>query len=318
MAYKEVSRVDIAEVIRCWQRGNSQRHIAAGTGLSRATVRKYLAAAQKVGVDRYGSAPSEEQLSLLASVNRGGPRSAHTPTEDLLAPWGDQIYQWLSVDRLQMTRIQELLAERGCCVSYNSLRRFILRRNWLRRNPRTVRMGKSPPGEVAEMDFGRLGYIRDPESGRRRTVWALTVVLAYFRHSFLWPIHSQRLREVVAGLEGAWGFFGGIPKYLVVDNFPAAVAGADTLHPSPHPWLPGVLPAPGLHHRSGTGALSQRQAPRGEGHPVRKGALLQGRGVQGPGPPQGRGGPVVPGRGRTADPWHHPEETRGGVRGRRA
>ena len=49
MAYKEVSRVDIAEVIRRWQRGNSQRHIAAGTGLSRATVRKYLAAAQKVG-----------------------------------------------------------------------------------------------------------------------------------------------------------------------------------------------------------------------------------------------------------------------------
>ena len=37
MAYKEVSRVDIAEVIRRWQRGNSQRHIASGTGLSRET-----------------------------------------------------------------------------------------------------------------------------------------------------------------------------------------------------------------------------------------------------------------------------------------
>ena len=35
----------------------------------------------------------------------------------------------------------------------------------------------------------------------------------------------------MAGLEAAWAFFGGIPKYLVVDNFPAAVAGADALHP---------------------------------------------------------------------------------------
>ena len=38
MAYKEVSRVGIAEVIRRWQASESQRHIAAGTGLSRATV----------------------------------------------------------------------------------------------------------------------------------------------------------------------------------------------------------------------------------------------------------------------------------------
>ena len=41
MAYKEVSRVDVMEVIRRWQQGDSQRHIAAGTGLSRDTIRKY-------------------------------------------------------------------------------------------------------------------------------------------------------------------------------------------------------------------------------------------------------------------------------------
>ena len=41
MAYKEVLRVEIQEVIRRWQAGGSQRQIAEGTGLSRATVRKY-------------------------------------------------------------------------------------------------------------------------------------------------------------------------------------------------------------------------------------------------------------------------------------
>ena len=34
MAYKEVHRVEIEEVIRRWQSGNSQRSIATGTGLS--------------------------------------------------------------------------------------------------------------------------------------------------------------------------------------------------------------------------------------------------------------------------------------------
>ena len=138
---------------------------------------------------------------------------------------------WLTVDRLQVTRIQELLAEQGCRVSYTSLRRFIQRRNWQSRSRTTVRMEQSAPGEVAELDFGRLGYIEDAETGRRRTVWALIVVLAYSRHCFVWPTFNQKLEDVVDGLEAAWAFFGGIPNYLVIDNFPAAVAGADALHP---------------------------------------------------------------------------------------
>ena len=158
-------------------------------------------------------------------------RKVETPTEDLLAPWADQIFEWLTADRLQVTRIHELLAGRGCRVSYTSLRRFIQRRGWQRRSPATVRMGESAPGEVAEMDFGRLGLIEDPETGRRRAVWALIIVLSYSRHSFVWPTFSQKLVDVIEGLEAAWAFFEGVPKYLVIDNFPAAVAGVDPLHP---------------------------------------------------------------------------------------
>ena len=39
MAYREVSRVEIAEVVRRWLLPDCQRRIATGTGLSRATVR---------------------------------------------------------------------------------------------------------------------------------------------------------------------------------------------------------------------------------------------------------------------------------------
>ena len=113
MAYKEVLRVGISEVIRRWQAGNSRRHIASGTGLSKDTVGKYIAAAEALGIARDGSDPGEEQLSRLAAINRSGPREPESPAEEQLAPWADQIYQWLTGDRLQVTRIQELLAERG-------------------------------------------------------------------------------------------------------------------------------------------------------------------------------------------------------------
>ncbi len=94
-----------------------------------------------------------------------------------------------------------------------------------------MRMADTGPGEVAEVDFGRLGMITDPETGRRRVVWALIVVLSYSRHCFVWPTHSQQLEDVISGLEAAWAFFGGVPRYLGIDNFPAAVAGPDPLHP---------------------------------------------------------------------------------------
>ena len=165
MAYKEVLRVEIPEVVRRWQSGGSQRQIAEGTGLSRATVRKYLAAATTLGMLRDGLSPDEEQLSRLAGISRAGPRQVETPVEDSLAPWADQVYQWLTGDRLRVTRIQELLEARGCTASYTSLRRFIRKRNWGRRSVRTVRMANTEPGEVAEADFGRLGMITNPTSG---------------------------------------------------------------------------------------------------------------------------------------------------------
>ena len=231
MAYREVLRMEVTEVVRRWQAWNSQRNIASGTGLSRDTVRKYLAAAKEAGVVQEGPAPTEDQLSRLAGISRSGPRQSESPSEELLGPWADQVYRWLNVERLQLTRIQELLAARGCQVAYSSLHRFVARRNWRGRSRSTVRMEDTAPGEVAELDFGRLGLIQDPETGRRRTAWALIVVLGYSRHSFVWPTFSQKLEDVIAGLEAAWAFFGGVPRYLVVDNFPAAVAGADALHP---------------------------------------------------------------------------------------
>ena len=44
-------------------------------------------------------------------------------------------------------------------------------------------------------------------------------------------MHYQKLPDVIAGLEATWAFFGGMPKSLVIDNFPAAVVGPDPLHP---------------------------------------------------------------------------------------
>jgi hypothetical protein len=94
-----------------------------------------------------------------------------------------------------------------------------------------VACGDWAPGEIAEMDFGRLGTLVHAETGARQVVWALTVILPFSRFAFVWLLVHQTLDEVIAGLDASWQFFGGMPQRLIIDNFPAAVAGPDALEP---------------------------------------------------------------------------------------
>ena len=86
--------MEIREVIRRWQAGLSQRRIAGGTGVSRPTVRRYIEAAEAAGLEPGGPEPSEEQLARLATLSRTGPRQAAVPSEQLLAPWAEQVEGW--------------------------------------------------------------------------------------------------------------------------------------------------------------------------------------------------------------------------------
>ena len=63
-------------------------------------------------------------------------------------------------------------------------------RRWVRANlPEEARRAQvtvlgdvPPPGEQAQIDYGRLGMWLDPAGGRRRTVWAFVMVLPCSRH----------------------------------------------------------------------------------------------------------------------------------------
>jgi transposase len=235
MGYRELHRMEIEEVVRRWQAQESQRAIARATGLARATVKKYLAGAVGLGLRASGPAPSAAELAALRRLGvvaaKGAPREA--PELARLRPHQAQIGAWLRQERLQLTRVRELLGQQGVVVTYSTLRRFVGRAGFGKAPRRTVRMAETAPGEVAEMDFEKLGALIDPRTGRRQVVWGLSVVLVYSRHSFLWPLLQQTVEATIAGLEAAWRCFGGLPRRLILDNFPAAVAGTDPLAPRP-------------------------------------------------------------------------------------
>src|ERR1700720_4607373 len=78
MGYRELSRMEIVEVVRRWQTGASQRGVARATGLARETVRKCLAAAGTLGLSQSGPPPTDEQIAALVRLGcarAGGARA---------------------------------------------------------------------------------------------------------------------------------------------------------------------------------------------------------------------------------------------------
>lgn len=234
MAFLEVHLVQVREIIRRWQAGENKTAIGRASGVSARTVGRYIEAVTALGIGQQGEAPRDEVLAQLLRRNHAGPLpTRETPAAKRLGGREEQLARWLKDERLQLTRVHELLVRDGVTVSYTSLRRYVREAGLWKPAQATLRMADWAAGEVAEMDFGRLGSIVDAASGKKQTIWALVIVLPYSRHQFVWPLLQQTLEESIEGLEMAWRFFAGVPRRLILDNFAAAIAGPDALEPRP-------------------------------------------------------------------------------------
>jgi transposase len=237
MAYREIGMWEILEVLRRVARGERQRAIARVTGHSRSTIRRWVTVAEALGWDPAGAEPDEALAAAVAKQLRPVPAAAAAgETVARLAPYRGQIQAWLEPEDgsrgLKLSKVHQLLARQGTEVPYSSLHRYATRHcGFHDRRRLTVRVADVAPGELAEVDFGRLGLVPDPEAGHRRVVHALIVTLVHSRHQYVHLTTSQRVGDLIEGLEDAWAFFGGVPARVVLDNLKAAVTKADRYDP---------------------------------------------------------------------------------------
>ncbi len=233
MAHKEYSMTDILDLLRRAQAKDSLRRIARSTGMDRKTVRNYLRLAAEHGFDE---TTTDEGLSEIASavfrVVHGGPKGpAVAGAWAPLLPHRDQINAWLETDGLTLTKAHIKLGRMGINVSYSALYRYARESLGFGSQKVTVRMADTAPGEVAQVDFGRMGMVFDPDSGRERVLHALVVTLVFSRHQYVYLTHRQDLDALIGGLEQAWDAFGGVTRRLIIDNMKAAVVKADRYEP---------------------------------------------------------------------------------------
>ena len=229
MAFREVSVVEIREVLRLWVRGLPLRRITGLTGVDRKTVRRYVAAAVAAGLQR----GSEEQLSdaligLVCERVRPARPFGHGAARSVIAVHRDVIEGWLK-DGLTLVKVHALLARRGIDVPYRTLHRYAASELGFGKRKKTVRVADGEPGAELQVDFGRMGLLHD--GGRKRVCHALIFTASYSRHCFVWLTFRQTTEDVIAGFEAAWTFFGGVFRVVIPDNMAVIVDAADPVAP---------------------------------------------------------------------------------------
>lgn len=233
MAFKELSVVQVREVLRRWLHGDGTRRAGFVAGVDRKTAQAIIDRARALGLVRERGEGQLTDALVMAVEAAGAPGNPGGRGET----WGrceaNRVFLTKQLaDGLTLTKTQELLVRHtGKPMPYRTLHRFATRELGFSQQGPTVRVDDCAPGHEVQVDFGKMGMLTDATDGSRRAVWALIFTSVYSRHMFVWLGYGLDLQAVIAGCEAAWRAFGGVFRVVVPDNLKPAVTTADRLNP---------------------------------------------------------------------------------------
>ena len=226
--------VDVTEILQHWYAGRPKVEVARSLGVDAKTVRRYVAPAEAAGM-----APGGPPVTRSSGGRWPGewfPQIAGTGIRQVswreIAVHHDRIAGLAGVVPVSVIH-QRLADEQGLTASVASVRRYVRAHFPGEARAEQVRIARPPvpPGAEAQVDYGYLGLWPDPATGRRRRVWAFSMVLPYSRHLFVRPVVSMTQRAWTEAHVAAFEFFGGVPAKLTPDNLKAGVCKPDLYDP---------------------------------------------------------------------------------------
>jgi transposase len=210
----------LRDVIYRLRAGESQRRIAKDLGISRTTVHKYREWAKAQGYLELDK-PLPDDATLAATL---GDVPKPPPAVSSVEPYREIVQNLLDQGVEMMAIFQRLRDDHKYKGSYSSVRRFVSK---LRPSgPEVVVRVHTAPGEEAQVDFGSVGQLYDPSSGRARRAYVFVMTLCYSRHQYAELVFNQKVPTWIGLHQRAFESWGGVPKRVVTDNLKAAVVKA--------------------------------------------------------------------------------------------
>ena len=228
MSYREVTMIEVKEVLRLWVAGTAKKRIAAMLGLDPKTVRRYLKVATEAGVTPGSTTVSEADVTAVLLALHPALDRPHGKTWAQCETERAKIQAWLAAG-IRLTKIRKLLGRRGVAIPYATLHRFAVAELSFGRSAPTVPLVDGEPGQEVQLDTGWVAWLRVATGRRRVRAWIFTAVRS--RHRFVYPCFRETTVGAIEACEAAWAFFGGIFRVVIPDNTKAIIQTADALEP---------------------------------------------------------------------------------------
>jgi transposase len=144
----------------------------------------------------------------------------------LLDPYKEQIIEWIE-EGLTIVRIHEKLKNVGIKIGYTTVRDYV---SSIKRKTKIFIRKHTAPAEEAEVDFGYIGYTKD-NKGKKRKTYVFNMKLSFSRMDYYEKVYDQKVETFINCHINAFTYFGGIPKYVKIDNLKAAILEANFYEP---------------------------------------------------------------------------------------
>ncbi|MBL8920031.1 MAG: transposase [Myxococcaceae bacterium] len=230
MAFREVSMLEVKEVLRRWLAGEAKKAIARAVGVSRNTVRTYVRLGVKCGLEGQSTVTDEALASVMAELHgaqlepqRGESWAACDRHRDFIKAKLDE--------GLLLTKAHRLLMRQGVTVPYATLHRFAVSELGFGDKAPTIPVADCAPGAEVQLDTGVMTLLEPDILGRRRRFRAWIFTSVYSRHRFVYPCFEETTKSAIEACEAAWAFFGGVFPVVIPDNTKTIVQRADPLDP---------------------------------------------------------------------------------------
>lgn len=232
MAYREVTVIEIEEVLRQWIAGVPIKRIARRVGLDPKTVRRYAKAAASCGL-----APDQGVAALTAErVTEVVTRLSTAPERERGDAWALCVEQRDFIDtklrsRVRLSKVRRLLTRQGVEIPPATLYRFAASELGFGRTRTTMPVADGEPGEEIYLDTGWMTLLEPDARGRRRRFRAWIFTPGVSRYRFVYPCFAETTATAIEACEAAWRFYGGVFKVVIPDNTKTIVTRADPLKP---------------------------------------------------------------------------------------
>ena len=230
-------------------KGISQHEIHRKTGINRKTIRRYARLYHLVPPEEneHSRYPIQEGVATGSLVQSGQntPSRPPGPKDNLpkharsaCEPHRKCIEEQLRLGRNAMAMYQDLVELFGFTHRYNSVKRFV--RRLRRKDPHQYDRLEFLPGEEGQVDYGG-GAPTLCDNGRYRRLRLFVMVLKYSGRAFRKVVWRSSKETWCRLHEEAFGYFGGCPQYISLDNLKEGVIKPDIYDPELNVLYAAVL-----------------------------------------------------------------------------